>query len=63
MTGVSGDDQMLGQCGVIAFVEPKYDHMLQSQRLTPQSQPAFPGKDKKRMLVASLNAQMTCEQG
>lgn len=33
MTGVSCDDRMLGQCRVAAIIEPKYDHMLPSQRL------------------------------
>lgn len=63
MTGVSGDDQMLGQCGVTAITEPKYVHMLQSQRLAPQSKPAFLGKDSTRMLTTPINDQMTCKKG
>lgn len=44
MTRVSCDDQMLGQCRVTAIIEPKHDHMLQSQWLAPQSKSALPGR-------------------
>lgn len=39
---------MLGQCRVTAITEPRYYHMLQSQGLAPQSQPALLGKRREQ---------------
>lgn len=62
MTGLSGDDQMLGPC-VTAITEPKYDHMPQSQRLAPQASQRPRARVRNRVLVASINTQVTCEEG
>lgn len=61
MTGLSGDDQMLGPC-VTAITEPKYDHMPQSQRLAPQAS-QLSRAESETVLVASINTQGTCEEG
>lgn len=49
MTGVSGDDSMLGQCRMTAITEPNMITCF-SQRLAPQSKPGFPGKHGDRLL-------------